>query len=123
MKKQLDKKIFGIGITLVGILAIIFAVICWGVYVDFTDGNYMLKETYGGDAYTGIQNAAAQTANNIIYLNTNLGIATRQFCTCMGYLLCIVGALLLIVGVCKTIEAFKKQPADITGAQSSTTNM
>ena len=28
-------------------------------------GRYMGFETYGGDAYTGIQNAAARTANNV----------------------------------------------------------
>ena len=32
------------------------------------EGYYESSYTYGGDAYTGIQNAAAQTANNTRYL-------------------------------------------------------
>ena len=48
----------------VGILAIILAIVCFSKDV----GNTSLGYSYGGDAYTGIQNAAAQTANNVLYL-------------------------------------------------------
>ena len=48
----------------VGILAIILAIVCFSMDV----GNTSLGYSYGGDAYTGIQNASAQTANNIFYL-------------------------------------------------------
>ena len=50
--------------VVVGILAIILAVVCFSMDV----GNTSLGYSYGGDAYTGIQNATAQTANNILYL-------------------------------------------------------
>ena len=48
----------------VGILAITLAIVCFSKDV----GNISLGYSYGGDAYTGIQNAAAQTANNVFYL-------------------------------------------------------
>lgn len=44
-----------------GFLSIIF-----GACVSaMSTGSVELNERYGGDAYTGIQNAAAQTANNV----------------------------------------------------------
>ena len=44
-----------------GLLSIILGLVACG----FSDGGYEMSNTYGGDAYTGIQNAAAQTANNV----------------------------------------------------------
>lgn len=44
-----------------GILSFIFA-----YYVNSMDtGKFISRESYGGDAYTGIQNAAANSGNNI----------------------------------------------------------
>lgn len=51
-------------LIVVGILAIILAIVCFCKDV----GSASLGYSYGGDAYTGIQNAAAQTANNILHL-------------------------------------------------------
>ena len=51
-------------LIVVGILAVILAIVCFSMDV----GNTSLAYSYGGDAYTGIQNAAAQTANNVLYL-------------------------------------------------------
>lgn len=63
------KKIFcGIGV-LVGVLSIILAIVCFCQSV----GSYEGSKSYGGDAYTGIQNASAQAANNI----KNLAAVTR----------------------------------------------
>ena len=44
-----------------GALSIIFGFIVMG----YSDGSYESASSYGGDAYTGIQNTAAQTANNV----------------------------------------------------------
>lgn len=64
---------FPIGGIISGILSIIFGIITFGKDV----GYYESSASYGGDAYTGIQNAAAQTANNVRALseivNTGLG--------------------------------------------------
>lgn len=45
----------------IGIVAIVCAIIC----ISSDTGSYEAAEFYGGDAYTGIQQAAAQTANNV----------------------------------------------------------
>ena len=43
-----------------GVLAVILSIVCFNMSPGFTESN----QKYGGDAYTGIQNAAAQSANN-----------------------------------------------------------
>jgi len=57
--KNYFKAIFGGTAVVLGIIAIIF-----GSSVSYY-GGYEHENAYGGDAYTGIQNAAAQTANNV----------------------------------------------------------
>lgn len=61
MKKLKGRRLF----IVVGIVAIILAICCANKFVPTAS---MLMETYGGDAYTGIQNAAAKTANTVCYL-------------------------------------------------------
>ena len=55
------KKISNIIGVLSGVLSIIFACIVKGMGI----GSYEMNLTYGGDAYTGMQNASAQAANNV----------------------------------------------------------
>ncbi len=55
------KKICAFVLLAAGLLAIILGCVCFGK----DDGSWERSYTYGGDAYTGIQNAAAQTANNV----------------------------------------------------------
>lgn len=55
---KLALKIFGIAL---GVGALIAAVYIFSMH----NGGYENYLSYGGDAYTGIQNAAAQTANNV----------------------------------------------------------
>jgi hypothetical protein len=43
----------------------IISVVCGFIVATFSVGSYEWNSSYGGDAYTGIQNAAAQTANNV----------------------------------------------------------
>ncbi len=51
----------GILLMALSIIAIIFAIISFSM----DTGSYSNFKSYGGDAYTGIQNAAARTANNV----------------------------------------------------------
>lgn len=51
-----------------GILSIVFAAI---IKFESSHGDIMFYETYNGDAYTSIQNAAAQTATNV-YNNSEI---------------------------------------------------
>jgi len=48
----------------IGVLAVILAIVCFSL----DTGGTVRNQTYGGDAYTGIQNAAAQTARNLVAL-------------------------------------------------------
>lgn len=76
--------------AIIGVICIIAAVLCL-VYID-TDvyiSNSVSKETYGGDAYTGIQNAAAATANKIDTTNRTLVqlLEAIQMIGCLGFLI------------------------------------
>ncbi len=56
-----------------GALLLAFSLIAFIASMNMFDsytGGYESSERYGGDAYTGIQNAAAQTANNVEQLST-----------------------------------------------------
>ena len=59
MKSTLKQILFG----LVGLAATVLSIVCF----TLDTGSYELGKTYGGDAYTGIQQAAAQAANNAMY--------------------------------------------------------
>lgn len=64
-------------------------------------GRSASSETYGGDAYTGIQQAAATTANNVDKGNDNF----LYYIKCNGIFYIIVGA----VGITySAIDKFKK---------------
>lgn len=110
MKQKIEKKILSIGLILIGITAIIFAFLCFNNYFGwYHSTSYISRETYGGDAYTSIQNAAAATANNVKYLAYDVASIGNFFVQAMGYSLLIVGLCLLLVGITKAIPAFKKQ--------------
>ena len=102
-------RFLGIGLLLVGIAAVVFAILCgtWASnvqsYVSWCD--YVSFETYGGDAYTGIQNAAAETANNLVGLNRSLVFMGRMMLNCVALLFWIIAAILIIVGITKIYEA------------------
>ena len=119
--KQLGKKIGAIGIVLTGIMAIVFGIICWCYWDSYSYyGDYVSYETYGGDAYTGIQNAAADTANNINDLISVIGYATSTLINYMGYLIFTIGVLLFVVGIAKMFSAFQKETKVIENTQNIT---
>ena len=82
------KRILSIAFVIIGILAIIFAFSAYDLETGYKESN----EKYGGDAYTGIQNAAAQTARNVYYL-------TEAVAYSAGSILLIVGLSLVGFGV------------------------
>ena len=92
MNKKLLK---GFGIIL-GLVTIVLAISVFSQSVGYSEGSY----SYGGDAYTGIQNAAAQTANNV----QDVGEMIR---TGLGCILILHGAILLSVAIC--IDVPKKE--------------
>ncbi len=73
---------------LVGIVSIGLSISCFNA----DDGDYVEKNYYGGDAYTGIQHAAAETGQNVRALTK---LTTKGF----GSILLVGGLALVVVGI------------------------
>lgn len=87
LKKTNKKNIcFGTLYIIIGLVSII-----WGLQLNYY-GSYSKEEIYGGDAYTGIQNAASITANNINELGDML-------CVCFKGILITMGGIIILNGV------------------------
>jgi len=71
-------------LILFGIVSLILAIVCFSM----DTGGYENYERYGGDAYTGIQNAAAHTSNNILILQ-------RIVKTGFGSVLVVLGGMMI----------------------------
>ena len=74
--------------SVVGAIGGLVSIILGFVISDMSTGSWESNSSYGGDAYTGIQNAAAQTANNVQYLAEILK-------TGMSYVLIIFGIAMI----------------------------
>ena len=53
-------------------------------------GEYTIKQSYGGDAYTGIQNAASATANNVERLGYLIDGVVEQL-----YVICGIACMII----------------------------
>lgn len=73
-------------------------------------GSTVSNEIYGGDAYTGIQNAAAATANNI----SRFGYAIERVLVFIGLILFVVFLMLFL----RNIEAMLKAIAELRNNNS-----
>ena len=73
-------------VNVIGIISGFTAIRYSAVVKKLSVGSYSRSEIYGGDAYTGIQNAAADAANNV----NDLAIVMRNG---ISYLLLIAGLL------------------------------
>lgn len=62
---------------------------------------YTTRGTYGGDAYTGIQNAAADTSSNLI-------IIAKILRDGMAMLFAVIGLAILSFFLCRLIELIKE---------------
>lgn len=92
LKNNMKNKrlILGISFIILGIISII-----WGLSLTYT-GISSLSETYGGDAYTGIQNAASRTANNINELGNTLCVGLKGILIVMGGAIIIYGTSIVL---------------------------
>ena len=93
MNKKL-LKIFGI---ILGVIAIVLSIVIFTQDV----GYYESSHSYGGDAYTGIQNASAQAANNIMYVGEMIRFS-------IGCLMLVMGLGMVLGSICITTD---KKPA------------
>ena len=74
-------------LIIVGILSIVLAFVCYNKEI----GQYEYAKYYGGDAYTGIQQASAQAANNVLETNKILKFG-------FGSVLLVAGIAMLLLG-------------------------
>ena len=79
-------KIFGI---ILGVLTIVLSFVVFSKSVGYYESNM----SYGGDAYTGIQNAAAQAANNVQYVGEMIRFA-------LGSQMLVMGLAMVLGSVC-----------------------
>lgn len=96
------RKVIAVLGILLGLASAILGISIYGMY----DGSYEWSETYGGDAYTGIQNAAAQTANNVEAL---ADIANTGF----GSILLIGGLGIILISVEKFLKKEESAQAPV----------
>lgn len=96
MNNKSIKKIEAICKIVIGALSIIFAIIILAA----DSGVFERQTSYGGDAYTGIQNAGAITANNVKCLAI---ICSQGF----GFILLVGGALITLSGITAFIPMHK----------------
>lgn len=84
---KIKSAIKGLAFAVTGLVSAILGIVAYCL----DSGSYESSVTYGGDAYTGIQNAAAQTANNLTDL--------ADICK-FGF-----GSILLITGIILIVSA------------------
>lgn len=98
-------------VSAVSIFAAVIMFIFAFVLFDSSIGETPINREYGGDAYTGIQNATAATARNVVYTNK---LMRRGF----GAISLIAGFAFLIVSIC----FFDKAKKDTASAVPKTVN-
>lgn len=97
LKVKSNKQFLGIAFIVVAGISFILALAASTLSVGSSEYN----QSYGGDAYTGIQNAAAQTATNLVYTNEIIKhIAFGVFI--------ILGSILAIIGIYFILESQKE---------------
>lgn len=129
---------FGLGVLIVIFSVIVFAYDANTVFITGLDNDKLVSpayeedQAYGGDAYTGMQQAAAQAANNLIpvfnaikkgneyttTLNNNAARIVKAIKISTGFILLTVGLLTMFKYLGAFITAFteKKTVAAESGA-------
>lgn len=101
------KKLLGVYLLCIGIFAVIMAIVIFDSY----SGMYGYRENYNGDAYTGIQNATAQTATNVLQTNYILKKGLGSILMAGGLSLIGIGFNMLIQKKNTEIETQQNQSA------------
>lgn len=111
----------------VGLALAVFGCVCvFDNYISYGWGEYEDEEIYGGDAYTGIQNAAATTANNVSSLIDLNSDGFREIFKLIGVLVFATGIGFALVSTYKLADDVgkkrKNKKALYAGNMPSTVN-
>lgn len=98
------KKILALAFIAIAILSLVFAIVCFTIDDGGSRGSTESNKYYGGDAYTGIQNAAAQTASNVYYVNSNIQALTSCVKTVSGLAFALTALVFGALGFVKLQE-------------------
>ena len=111
MKKKTEQRFTSIALIVIGALVTALAICCWCLSPNpyFTSSRYTYYETYNGDAYTGIQNAAADISYNVLKLEETIEEIAQLSIDLLGFALIIVGAAFIYFGIIKLIAACGKE--------------
>lgn len=90
LKSFNKSKVIGIALIVLGIISIV-----WGLGLNYS-GISSSDKLYGGDAYTGIQNASSTTANNVKELGETVCSGLKGILVVMGGVIIIYGASIVI---------------------------
>lgn len=103
MKKINEEKAFKIILSAVGILVgvVIIFIALRDNYYNLYRCEHVKQKIYGGEAYTGIQNAGAETANNVSMLYNLIQYTSKIF-------LIVLGILIILHYAEKLFENIKK---------------
>ena len=99
MKKS--KKFLAISFLVIAGVSAIFAVMC--LMNMFDNYRYVYSQTYGGDAYTGIQNAAVATAQNIEVLGEAVVVLS-------GFVFILATLVFTALGIAMLLDLKKDKP-------------
>ncbi len=99
MPKFDQKNLFYYILLAIALVSLIFAIVCFCTDTSYAFGGRESNATYGGDAYTGMQNASAQTATNVYYLNRNIEILTSSVVTIGGFFFLLVALCFALAGI------------------------
>ena len=108
------KKIFAIVFIVIAVLSVVFGVVAMTKTQKSYSTLWVYKETYGGDAYTGIQNAAASTANAVVGVQHSVHDMQNAMSFGFGAILIIAGLVIGTIGVSKLVK--KEEGSDVKKA-------
>lgn len=100
-----SKRVTGFFLLVAAIVSVIFGIVCFNSYPSSVTIKYVEYEYYGGDAYTGIQNAAADTANNVKANDATVRSTYYMIAKGFGFALILSGIVLFGCGVGKFFAA------------------
>ncbi len=120
---KLSEKILFVAFLAIAIVSVVLANKC--ASLDTYTGIYVAHEIYGGDAYTGIQQASADTANNIRAAAGTIADILKDIGSYFFTLVATIFGSLSICKFIKIIESAKNKKsadqAEITSLESNAT--